>query len=92
MSEPSMPAGFTYTLLHRGPDQVAGMMAMDGDSWTGVPEHWMPYVGVADIEATVARVPALGGELCVPVTDIGIGRFAVVTDPLGAVISVFQGA
>lgn len=87
-----MPGGFTYTLLHRGSEQVAGMMPMEGDIWAGIPDHWMPYVAVTDLEATLARLPGLGGDLCVPATDIGIGRFAVIKDPLGAPISLFQGA
>ncbi len=84
--------GLVYHLQHRGADQVAGMMAMDGDHWDGIPDHWMAYVAVADIEATVAKVEPLGGTVCVPVTDIHIGRFAVLRDPVGATLSVFQGA
>lgn len=87
-----MAGGFTYHLQHRGADQVAGMMAMEGDLWNGIPDHWMTYVAVSDIEATVAKVEGLGGSVCVPVTDISIGRFAVIQDAVGAVISLFQGA
>jgi predicted enzyme related to lactoylglutathione lyase len=67
-------------------------MAMEGESWGEIPDHWMAYVAVADIEATAAKVEGLGGKVCVPVTDIGIGRFAVINDPVGAYLSVFQGA
>lgn len=87
----AMDGGFLYHLQNRGADQVAGMMAMDGDGWEGVPDHWTAYVAVADIEATVAKVAPLGGTVCVPVTDIKIGRFAVIQDAVGATISVFQG-
>lgn len=86
----TMEGGFIYHLQHRGADQVAGMMAMDGDCWEGIPDHWMAYVAVVDIEATVAKVGPLGGTVCVPVTDIHIGRFAVLRDPVGATLSVFQ--
>lgn len=86
-----MDGGFVYHLQNRGADQVAGMMAMDGDCWEGIPDHWMAYVAVADIEATVAKVAPLGGKVCVPVTDIHIGRFAVLQDAVGATLSVFQG-
>ncbi len=87
-----MDGGFTYHLQHRGTDQVAGMMAMEGDLWNGIPDHWMAYVAVEDIEATVAKVEGLGGTVCVPVTDIQIGRFAVIQDAVGATVSLFQGA
>jgi len=87
-----MAGEFTYHLQHRGEDQVAGMMAMEGDMWNGIPDHWMAYVAEADIEGTVTKVEGLGGTVCVPVTDIHIGRFAVIQDAVGATVSVFQGA
>lgn len=37
-------------------------------------------------------MPTGYGAVCVPVTDIHIGRFAVLRDPAGATLSVFQGA
>jgi len=86
-----MEGGFVYHLQNRGSDQVAGMMAMDGEGWEGIPDHWTAYVAVPDIETTVAKVKPLGGTVCVPVTDIQIGRFAVIQDAVGATISVFQG-
>lgn len=88
----TMAGDFVYHLQHRGADQVAGMMAMDGAGWEGVPDHWAAYVAVADIDAAVAKVAALGGTIIVPVTDIQIGRFAVLCDPVGATLSLFQGA
>lgn len=87
----TMAGGFVYHLQHRGEDQVAGMMAMEGEGWEGVPDCWTAYVAVADIETTVAKVEPLGGTVSVPVTDIQIGRFAVIQDPVGATISVFEG-
>lgn len=87
----AMEGGFAYHLQHRGTDQVAGMMAMDGEDWEGIPDYWAAYVAVADIDATVAKVKPLGGTVCVPVTDIQIGRFAVIQDSVGATLSVFQG-
>lgn len=88
----TMAGGFTYHLQHRGAEQVAGIMPMDGECWDGIPDNWTAYVAVADIVATVATAEALGGTICVPVTDIQIGRFAVLQDPVGAIFSVFQGA
>lgn len=89
---PQSMGDFTYTLMQRGDEQIAGIMPMEGPQWDGIPDHWLTYVAVADIEATVARVAGLNGQVCVPVKDIGIGRFAVLMDPLGAVFSVFQAA
>ena len=91
-TDQTMEGGHVYHLQHRGIDQVAGMMAMDGPGWEGIPDNWTAYVAVTDIEATVAKIKPLGGSICVPVTDIQIGRFAVLQDPTGAVLSLFQGA
>ncbi len=82
----------TYTLFMRGEEAVAGLMPMAGPDWEGVPNHWMPYVGVADVDERFAAVPGLGGTACVPPTDIPeVGRFAVVSDPTGGVITLFRG-
>jgi predicted enzyme related to lactoylglutathione lyase len=48
----------------------------------------MSYVAVADVDACARRVTELGGKVCVPPTDISVGRFAVVNDPGGATFSI----
>jgi hypothetical protein len=81
-----------YTLFLRGEEAVAGLMPISGPEWEGVTNHWMPYVGVADVDERFAAVPGLGGTGCVPPTDIPeVGRFAVVADPTGGVITLFKG-
>ncbi|MBI1752744.1 MAG: VOC family protein [Acidobacteria bacterium] len=82
----------TYTLFMRGEEAVAGLMPMGDPEWEGIPNHWMPYVGVADVDERFAAAPGLGGSGCVPPTDIPeVGRFAVVADPTGGVISLLRG-
>jgi len=82
-----------YTLLLAGETQVAGLMGMPAElAGTGVPPHWVGYVGVDDVDAAAARVLAADGKLLRPGEDIpGIGRFAVVADPQGATFLLFQG-
>jgi len=54
----------------------------------GAPPHWGAYVTVDDVDATARRAEELGGKVLVPPQDIpGVGRFCVVQDPQGAVIS-----
>ena len=82
----------TYTLFLRGEEPVAGLMPMTGAEWVGIPNHWMPYVAVADVDERFVAVPGLGGGCCVPPTDLpDVGRFAVVNDPTGGVISMLTG-
>jgi predicted enzyme related to lactoylglutathione lyase len=83
--------GFQYTMFTRNGKHIGGVMPMIGPEWP--PEmrpHWMVYVGVDDIDAACQKAVMLGGRVCVPPTDIAVGRFAVLDDPTGATISVFQ--
>jgi predicted enzyme related to lactoylglutathione lyase len=57
----------------------------------GAPPHWMGNVQVADVDATVALATKLGGKVYKQPTDIPtVGRFALIADPQGATIAVFQ--
>lgn len=81
-----------YTMFKVGDRFVAGMMPMD-DSWpSDLPSHWMTYFAVSDTDAAVQHVVDLGGIVAVPPTDIAPGRFAVATDPHGAVFSLITPA
>ena len=81
----------TYTLIWLGDQHVGGMYEMKGPQFEGVPPYWMPYVAVADADASAARVTELGGTVCMPPMDIpDTGRMCVVQDPTGATLAVFQ--
>ncbi len=57
----------------------------------GAPPHWMAHVVVDDVDAAAALVEKLGGKLFVGPLDVAtIGRFAVISDPQGAILSVFK--
>jgi len=58
----------------------------------GVPSHWNNYFRVADIDASTAAAAATGGAVVVPVTEIPVGRFSVVSSPSGAHFSLFHEA
>lgn len=81
----------TYHLVKNRADDLGGMWQMSGPQFENVPPHWMFYVSVEDVDATVARVPGLGGKVVAPPMDIPeTGRIAVLEDPTGAKISVYQ--
>ena len=79
--------GNKYTLLQVGGKEVAGTTQPQME---GVPNHWHVYFAVTDADATAARITELGGSVMVPPFDTPIGKMAVVTDPQGAVFSLFQ--
>lgn len=83
---------FTYHHWHdRSGAQFGGIMDMNQPEWGDVPSHWMSYISVKDIDAKAEKVKQLGGNICVPPTDIPhVGRFCVINDPTGATLSLIQ--
>ncbi|MGC0373426.1 VOC family protein [Streptomyces sp. SAI-229] len=54
--------------------------------------HWLPYFGVDDTDAVVARAVELGGRVRLPATSVaGVGRLARLEDPYGARFAVLKG-
>jgi predicted enzyme related to lactoylglutathione lyase len=50
---------------------------------------WLPYVQVANIQATLKRVKSAGGKIMTPPSrEILDGRLAVIADPQGGVIGI----
>jgi len=92
-ADAGMP-GMRYTILSAGTSGIAGLMALPAEATAGgVPPNWTGYIGVADVDAMAARVREAGGAVHHPPEDIpGVGRFAVVADPQGAVFCLFKGS
>jgi predicted enzyme related to lactoylglutathione lyase len=82
--------GMDYTILDAGGTRVAGLMALPADAAAeGFPPSWGAYVAVDDTDATANAFVENGGKICREPADIpGIGRFAVVADPHGAMLSI----
>ncbi len=69
--------------------QVAGGMRNDGEG--GAPDHWTVYLAVENAEGTVAAAAAQGGAVIVPAMPVmDLGSMAVVTDPGGDAIGIWQ--
>lgn len=99
-SEAFYTALFGWTAHHNGEGEgayteflvdgrpMAGMMAKPPMMPAEVPPYWGVYFAVADTDAAVARALELGGSVVAPAMDIEPGRFALLSDPTGAVFSV----
>lgn len=88
--ESPSPTPYRMWVSPQGP--LGGVMTLDKESRAkGIAPHWWAHIDVEDIDAAVARVTRLGGEVHVPPCEIpGVGRFSIVTDPQAAMFSVFQ--
>lgn len=83
--------GLDYTVIHVGETGVGGIVPMPD----GVPEaftaYWLNYFAVEDCDATVAKAGELGGSVTLaPIEVEGVGRFAVLADPQGAMFGVIR--
>jgi predicted enzyme related to lactoylglutathione lyase len=57
----------------------------------GQPPAWTTYISVADADATVAAAGAASGAVIMPPMDVfDSGRMAILADPTGAIISLWQ--
>jgi predicted enzyme related to lactoylglutathione lyase len=92
-----------YWGLYNGDNLNGGMMPMpEQQAQAGVPSHWLVYFTTTDLDASVAKISELGGQILLPPMEIpGVpseesaevegGRIAIAQDPQGAVFGLFEG-
>ena len=90
--EPTGQPGVDYIMCRKGDSAAAGIMQLSEQMAAGgMPPVWSSYVTVDDLEATVARVEPAGGQVLQPPMDVmDAGRMAVLADPTGAVICLWE--
>jgi predicted enzyme related to lactoylglutathione lyase len=82
-------AGMKYELVKSSGKDVASLEVAAGKK---AKSRWIPYVSVPDVDAAVKAVEENKGTVVKPAQDVPqIGRFAVVSDPNGAVFALFKG-
>jgi uncharacterized protein len=76
-----------YTMLLRDGKAVAALF----EGQEGMPTAWSSYVTVESADAAAAKATDLGGTLMAEPFDVmDAGRMAVIQDPTGAVVSVWE--
>ena len=81
-------AGFPYTHWQNDGADIGGMMAIM-EQMGPMPPCWVNYVQVQNCDESAAKATSLGGQVCMPPMDIpNTGRFAMLQDPQGAMLSV----
>lgn len=81
----------TYTMIKVNDKQNAGMWAIPKDQEKQIPPHWMAYISVENIEASLEKAQKEGATIVKSITNAGdFGRLAIITDPTGAHIALWQ--
>lgn len=79
-----------YVMCTLQGENVAGMGGQQ-PGMEGMPAFWNTYVSVDDIAATTGTVDGAGGTVMMPPTKVmDAGHMAIITDPTGASISLWQ--
>ena len=82
-----------------GPDMVYTMLNVNGqtaaamyqDNSGKAPPHWGAYISVDNVDASSARAKELGGTVVAEPFDVSVhGRMAVIQDPTGAAVCLWQ--
>jgi uncharacterized protein len=82
---PMPGGGGTYWVAKVGDEPVGGILDISAPEFAPVPESWMAYIAVDDVDARVAKAVKAGAKLMKPAFDIpGVGRIAILTQPDGA--------
>ena len=77
-----------YTEFQLGGQSILGGMELPPDVPSQVPSYWMVYFAVDDVDDAFTRAVAAGATGIVPAVDFPGGRFAIVTDPQGAMFGM----
>jgi predicted enzyme related to lactoylglutathione lyase len=88
---PMGPDAFYTMFSLRGKNVGAAYALMPDQVQQGVPPHWGTYVAVTNADEALAKAKTLGGAVIVEPMDVAEhGRMAVLRDPTGGVISLWQ--
>lgn len=79
------PDGHTYWVAMQDGTPVAGLFSLTSPRFDAVPESWMSFLAVDDVDARVAKAVKAGAELFMPIFDVpNVGRIAMLREPGGA--------
>jgi len=82
---PMPSGGGTYWVAKMGDEPVGGILDINAPEFGPVPESWMSYIAVDDVDARVAKATKAGAKLMKPLFDVpGVGRIAILLQPDGA--------
>jgi predicted enzyme related to lactoylglutathione lyase len=87
-----MDGGGVYSMCKLGAQDAAGVSALNEmQKQMKLPPHWTCYFTVTNVDAMVAKVAPAGGKVLAPPFDVmDAGRMAVIADPAGGAVALWQ--
>jgi len=92
--------GWSHEAVSMGEYEDYNMTTTDGETVAGVcharggntdfPPVWIAYVYVADLDQSLQAAQAGGGRVVIGPKQHGESRYAIIADPAGAVMGLFQ--
>jgi|694.fasta_scaffold10416_1 predicted enzyme related to lactoylglutathione lyase len=80
----------TYTMIKKD-KEFAGIWPIPKDQEKHIPPHWIAYILVDNLDQSLEKAKKNGATIVKPATQAGdMGRFAVIQDPTGAHIALWQ--
>lgn len=83
-----LPDGMVYTMFKNCEQPIAGCCDLPLEE--SAPPMWLNYINTEDLDASTAKVKALGGQIIKERIDLPMGSFVILADPQGAVIALWQ--
>jgi hypothetical protein len=90
--EQPVPGGSPYNTAILDGDRVAALYEQSSEQREqGIPPYWSSYVTVETADGAAARATSLGGTVVMGPFDVmDAGRLAVVQDPVGAMLGLWE--
>lgn len=88
-----MGDGMSYTMFHLGGKSVAALYQQDPQQQQamGIPPNWLSYICVESADEAAGRAKTLGGGVLMEPFDVlDVGRMAIIQDPTGAVVALWE--
>jgi predicted enzyme related to lactoylglutathione lyase len=83
---PEMP----YTEFQVDGQSIAGATEMSPMAPAEMPNYWLVYFGVDDVDAATARAVEAGGQAMLAPMDFPGGRMSMIADPQGAIFGLLR--
>lgn len=81
----------TYTIIKKDNKEFGGIWAIPAAEQGQIPPHWLAYILVENLEKALEKASNNGASIVKPMQNVGeMGIFAIITDPAGAHVALWQ--